>query len=72
MRAPAIDGVSMMAAANGGCAKSHRSVLLTNALAQPLELRSYMLAAEFFLEPGDRLYGRIFPQTCQTLCVPRT
>jgi hypothetical protein len=31
-----------------------------------------MLAAEFFLEPGDRLQDRIFPQTCQTLCVPRT
>jgi hypothetical protein len=36
-------------------------LLLAHALAQALELRPYMLAAEFFLEPGDRLQGRIFP-----------
>jgi hypothetical protein len=36
-------------------------LLLAHALAQALELRPYMLATEFFLEPGDRLQGRIFP-----------
>jgi hypothetical protein len=68
-RAKAGSGV---ARGGAGSNRATKLLLLTHALAQPLKLRSYMLAGDFFLEPGDRPQGGIFPQTRQTLCVPRT
>jgi hypothetical protein len=54
------------------CTTGKSASLLAHAFPQPAELRPESLAAEFALEAGNRLQGRIFPQTCQTLCVPPT
>ncbi len=46
--------------------------LLAHALPQPAELRPELLAAEFPLEAGDRVDGRVGTQTSQTFRVSRT
>jgi ribosomal protein L34E len=43
------------------CRRPLCALLSAHALPQAPKLRPYMLAAEFLLEPGDRLEGRAFP-----------
>src|ERR1700674_5831855 len=53
-------------------ASRRSAALLAHALPQPLQLRPDVLAAEFLLEPGDRIGGGVGTHTRQTLGVSRT